>query len=37
MYIEDITRWCEDMILFSSGKTIFYERPQRVSKILFSP
>ena len=35
MYIEDITRWCEDMILFSSGKTIFYERPQRVSKIFF--
>ena len=23
------------MILFSSGKTIFYERPQRVSKIFF--
>ena len=24
-------------ILFSGGKTIFYERPQRVSKILFLP
>ena len=24
-------------ILFSSGKTIFYERAQRVSKILFLP
>ena len=25
------------LILFSSGKTIFYERAQRVSKILFLP
>ena len=25
------------MNLFSSGKTIFYERAQRVSKILFLP
>ena len=25
IYIEDITRWREDMNLFSSGKTIFYE------------
>ena len=25
LYIEDITRWREDMNLFSSGKTIFYE------------
>ena len=36
-FIEDITRWREDMNLFSSGKTIFYEQAQRVSKILFSP
>ena len=35
--IEDITRWREDMNSFSSGKTIFYERAQRVSKILFLP
>ena len=39
MYIEDITRWCEDMnfIFEWQGKTIFYERAQRVSKILFLP
>ena len=37
LYIEDITRWRGDMNLFSSGKTIFYERAQRVSKILFLP
>ena len=36
-FIEDITRWREDMNLFSSGKTIFYEQAQRVSKILFLP
>ena len=33
--IEDITRWREDMNSISSGKTIFYEGAQRVSKILF--
>ena len=36
-FIEDITRWREDMNLFSSGKTIFYEQAQRVSKMLFLP
>ena len=29
-FIEDITRWREDMNLFSSGKAIFYEQAQRV-------
>ena len=38
VYIEDITRWREDMnFFFWSGKTIFYERAQQVSKILFLP
>ena len=38
LQIEDITRWREDMnFISSSGKTIFYERAQRVSKILFLP
>ena len=38
-YIEDITRWCEDMKLFyfRVAKKILYERAQRVSKILFLP
>ena len=36
-YREDITRWREDMNFFLSGKTIFYERAQRVSKILILP
>ena len=37
-YIEDITRLCEDMnFIFEWWKQIFYERAQRVSKILFSP
>ena len=36
IYREDILRGGAKMwILFSSGKTIFYERGQRVSKILF--
>jgi hypothetical protein len=36
-YIEDITRRHEDMTQFYPRvvKTIFYERAQRVSKILF--
>ena len=37
VYIEDITWWREDMNFISSGKTIFYERAQRVSKIYFLP
>ena len=37
MYIEDITGGAKICILFSRGKTIFYERVQRVSKILFLP
>ena len=38
LQIEDITRWREDMnFISSSGKTIFYERAQRVSKILLLP
>ena len=36
-YIEDITRWREDMNFIFACKTIFYERAQRVSKILFLP
>ena len=38
-YIEDITRWREDMnfIFEWQLKTVFYERAQRVSKILFLP
>ena len=33
-----ITRWLEDMnFIFSWQKTTFYERAQRVSKILFLP
>ena len=35
--IEDITRQYEDMNYLPVVKTIFYERAQRVSKILFSP
>ena len=36
IYIEDITRRREDMdFYFRVVKTIFYERAQRVSKILF--
>ena len=35
MYIEDITRWREDMNFIFEWQTIFYERAQRVSKILF--
>jgi hypothetical protein len=34
-YIEDITQRREDMTLLRVVKTIFYERAQRVSKILF--
>ena len=37
IYIEDITRWCEHMNFILSGKTIFYERVQQMSKILFLP
>ena len=37
MYIEDITRWREDMNFIFEWQTIFYERAQRVSKILFLP
>jgi hypothetical protein len=34
--IEDITRWLEDMTFYLRVvKTIFYERAQRVSKLLF--
>ena len=37
-YIEDITRWREDMnFIFECQYKIFYERAQRVSKILFLP
>ena len=37
-YIEDITRWREDMnFIFEWQNSIFYERAQRVSKILFLP
>ena len=36
IYVEDITRRREDMnFIFEWLKTIFYERAQRVSKILF--
>ena len=37
MYIEDITRWREDMNFIFEWQTIFYERAQRVSNILFLP
>ena len=36
-YIEDIIRWREDMNFIFEWQTIFYERAQRVSKILFLP
>jgi hypothetical protein len=36
IYIDDITRRCEDMTFYLRVvKTIFYERAQRVSTILF--
>ena len=35
--IEDITRWREDMNFIFEWQIIFYEREERVSKILFLP
>ena len=37
IFIEDITRWREDMNFIFEWQNNIYERAQRVSKILFLP
>ena len=37
IYIEDITRWCEDINFIFEWQNNIYQRAQRVSKIPFLP